>query len=169
MKVKKFAALFLAVVMAITMLTACGGGGGSTTSGELDLAVVNELLESAGSDVTVKKQSGLTSGVKLAAAKLGKESTFNPSMAFAAMKSYLPSNYKVVNISTVSEATLLSGSFSISGASALGALNTAEKVAAAQVINQREKYGADCDYSASAAKTVNAAGTTVWVIAVLVV
>ncbi len=66
MKIKKFVALALAAVMAVGVLTACGGGG-SGASGSVSTSQVNSLLSKAGSDIKVTTDSSLNNAVRAAA------------------------------------------------------------------------------------------------------
>lgn len=68
MKIKKFVALALSAVMAVSVLTACGGG--SSTSGSLSNNQVNGLLEEVGSDLKVVNDSALNNAVRSAAATI---------------------------------------------------------------------------------------------------
>lgn len=69
MKIKRWIALVLTAVMAVSVLTACGGGGGGGTgvSGSLSNSQVNSLLKTAGSDITVTNDSTLNNAVRNAA------------------------------------------------------------------------------------------------------
>lgn len=167
MKGKKFAALILAVVMALTMLTACGGGGGST-SGDLDLAAVNEILEGAGSGVTVTKDNNLTTGVIAAAQGVAQGTVTGPASAVNTISKSLITSYRIVSAYATKETDVLAGSISISGTQAIGVLNTPEKIVAGKVMEKEATYGSGCVYSASAKRCVAPDGTVVWVIAVLV-
>ena len=53
MKMKKLLALVLSAVMAVSMLTACGGGGSSS----LNVGEVSSLLNNEGYDVTVRSST----------------------------------------------------------------------------------------------------------------
>ena len=55
MKMKKLLALMLAAVLALTMLTACGGGKGK----DVDISDVNAILQSQGLDIEVKSSMEL--------------------------------------------------------------------------------------------------------------
>lgn len=59
MKWKKWIALALSAVMAVSMLTACGGGGGSINTSQ-----VNSILKQAGSEITVTSPSELKTAVQ---------------------------------------------------------------------------------------------------------
>lgn len=76
MKGKKLAALILAVVMALTMLTACGGGGGSVSLGQ-----VNTLLAQQGVDADVRSSGDLNQAVRQVAATLEQMNTFDTTVA----------------------------------------------------------------------------------------
>ena len=79
MKMKKFVALALAAVMAVSTLTACGGSSG--VSGSLNTSQVNNLLDKAGSDITVTAPSSFKSAVKSTAEELVKAGTVKNSAA----------------------------------------------------------------------------------------
>lgn len=68
MKIKKFVALALSAVMAVSVLTACGGG--SSTSGSLSNNKVNSLLSGVGSDIEVTNDSALNNAVRSAASEI---------------------------------------------------------------------------------------------------
>lgn len=72
MKMKKFVALALAAVMAVSVLAGCGGGG---SGGSLSTSEVNSLLHKAGSDITVTAPSSFKSAVKSTAEELVKAGT----------------------------------------------------------------------------------------------
>ncbi|OUN37672.1 hypothetical protein B5G28_10225 [Faecalibacterium sp. An77] len=72
MKMKKFVALALAAVMAVSVLAGCGGGG---SGGSLSTSEVNSLLHKAGSDITVTAPSDFKSAVKSTAEELVKAGT----------------------------------------------------------------------------------------------
>lgn len=67
MKIKRWISLALTAVMAVSVLTACGGGGGSGVSGYLSNSEVNSLLDTAGSDIEVTNDSTLNNAVRNAA------------------------------------------------------------------------------------------------------
>lgn len=68
MKMKKFVALALAAVMAVSVLAGCGGGSG--VSGSVSTSQVNNLLEDVGSDITVSSDSTLNNAVRNAAREI---------------------------------------------------------------------------------------------------
>lgn len=74
MKIKKFLALALAAVMAVTMLTACSSSG---VSGSLSNSQVNSLLEGVGSDITVNNDSSLNNAVRNAARDVASTGSIN--------------------------------------------------------------------------------------------
>lgn len=81
MKMKKFVALALAAVMAVSVLTGCGGSGG--VSGSVSTSQVNNLLEDVGSDITVSSDSTLNNAVRNAAREIvstGSISSFDRSV-----------------------------------------------------------------------------------------
>ena len=69
MKMKKLLALILSSLMALTVLTACGGG---SHGNELDLGELNAMISNAGGDFTVRADRGLNAGVLAAAAEIEK-------------------------------------------------------------------------------------------------
>ena len=68
MKIKRWIALVLTAVMAVSVLTACGSSSGA--SGYLSNNEVNALLDTAGSDVQVVNNSTLNNAVRNAAAEV---------------------------------------------------------------------------------------------------
>ena len=71
MKMKKLLALALAVVMAVSMLTACGGGGGGTGGGSkkaIDVDKINRIVSASVSDLTVKEAPEINKGLEAAKA-----------------------------------------------------------------------------------------------------
>ena len=79
MKMKKFVALALAAVMAVSVLAGCGGSSG--VSGSLNTSQVNNLLDKAGSDITVTAPRSFKSAVKSTAEELVKAGTVKNSAA----------------------------------------------------------------------------------------
>ena len=69
MKIKRWISLALTAVMAVSVLTACGGGTNGV-SGYLSNNEVNSLLETAGSDIEVTNNSTLNNAVRNAAAEV---------------------------------------------------------------------------------------------------
>ncbi len=61
MKLRKWIALALSAVMAVGMLTACGGGG---TGGSISISQVNKLVQSADSEITVQSSEKLDDEVQ---------------------------------------------------------------------------------------------------------
>ena len=68
MKMKKFVALALAAVMAVSVLTGCGGSSG--VSGSVSTSQVNSLLSKVGSDIKVTTDSSLNNAVRAAASEV---------------------------------------------------------------------------------------------------
>lgn len=68
MKIKKFVALVLAAVMAVSVLTACGGSSG--VSGSVSTNQINTLLKGVDSDITVSNDSTLNNAVRNAAREI---------------------------------------------------------------------------------------------------
>lgn len=69
MKMKKFVALALAAVMAVSVLAGCGGSG-SGVSGSVSTSQVNSLLSKVGSDIKVTTDSSLNNAVRAAASEV---------------------------------------------------------------------------------------------------
>lgn len=69
MKIKRWIALVLTAVMAVSVLTACGGSG-SNVSGYLSNNEVNSLLETAGSEIAVVNDPSLNNAVRNAAGEV---------------------------------------------------------------------------------------------------
>lgn len=68
MKVKKLLALVLSALMAVTMLTACGGGSGAGKTVSIDRSEVEEIFAEMGYDVDVKTSNAATAIAKQTAA-----------------------------------------------------------------------------------------------------
>lgn len=73
MKIKKWIALVLAGVMAVSILTACGGGSG--VSGSLSTSRVESQLKSVGADIELTTDSHMNNVVRAAAQDLAKGSS----------------------------------------------------------------------------------------------
>ena len=78
MKMKKLLALALSAIMAVSMLTACGGG---SKSGSLDLSEVKDTVAEAGVSVKVSSNNELTSAVRAVASVLKQNNTFDSQTA----------------------------------------------------------------------------------------
>lgn len=76
MKIKKFLALAMAAVMAVSVLTACGGGSG----GSLNTSEVNSILGKAGSDIKVTSSNAFKTAVKSTAEELAKSGSVKNSI-----------------------------------------------------------------------------------------
>lgn len=169
MKVKKFAALFLAVVMAITMLTACGGGG----AGSMSLSEVNSLLSDMGSSARVVSDSELTSAVKTVAASLKESGVYTSEAAQAKIQELIATNdgsnvLRSAGAAVVSDTELKAGT----NLGSLGFVNSPEGLVAASVrvlelaAQQSFKNPAGAKYAASATTIQADNGTLYWVIGV---
>ena len=77
MKMKKLLALALSAIMAVSMLTACGGGGesgsmiGISSGNKLDMDRVNAYIAASGSNVIVKNSGVLNGALKATVAWAG--------------------------------------------------------------------------------------------------
>lgn len=76
MKIKKWLALALSAVMAVGVLTACGGGGG----GSLNTGEVNSMIAKAGSDITITAPSELKNAVNSTAKELAQSGAYRNSL-----------------------------------------------------------------------------------------
>ena len=85
MKAKKLLALFLTALMALTILTACGGG-----SNKLDMDDVNAKVVSMGGDAVVENDGRLNSAVRAVANEFRRRSTYSPAAANDIMVDLLP-------------------------------------------------------------------------------
>ena len=97
MKIKKLLALALSAVMAVGVLTACGGGG-SSVSGSLSNNEVNSLLKSVGSGITVENDTKLNNAVRSAASEI------TSSGSTSSVQSTISSNMKWSISSNISNA-----------------------------------------------------------------
>ena len=78
MKIKRWIALVLTAVMAVSVLTACGGSGGGTgVSGSLSTNSVQAQLKATGVDVDLTYDSTMNLAVNEAAAELHKSGSLN--------------------------------------------------------------------------------------------
>ena len=103
MKVKKLFALILAAVLAVSVLTACGGGsGGSANIGE-----VSRIAASQGVDAPIKSSSNLNRALSQTASYMKQINRFDNSTASA-------------YISSLREYPIVSGSRVITGSAAAG-------------------------------------------------
>lgn len=67
MRVKKWIALALSVVMAVGLMTGCGGSGTASNKSAMTVSKVNSALRQAESEVKAKSVDGLDEAVKAAA------------------------------------------------------------------------------------------------------
>ena len=84
MKVKKLLALVLSAMMAVSMLTACGGGGSSS----LNVGEVSSLLNNEGYDVTVRSSTDLKQASSQVAEYLQSKNDFSTETANAYLTSF---------------------------------------------------------------------------------
>lgn len=94
MNLKKFAALFLALVLSVTMLTACGGGDG-VSENAVNLGQINTLLDQQGVDVDVLNSDALNQAVKTVASTMVKLNNFDTTVASTLLAQQR--NYPIVN------------------------------------------------------------------------
>ena len=177
MKIKRWIALVLTAMMAVSVLTACGGGSGA--SGYLSNNEVNALLDTAGSDAQVVNNSALNNAVRNAAAEVassGSTSSVNKSVQNAmgwkigdiisnAWNQFLSSlgiitpNINVGMTAVVKEEDLKKNTgdgdtFNLSGdTAAIAPVNTPEKFAAAMVLGADNSVGRLSDFSENRIRT----------------
>lgn len=165
MKIKKLLALALSAVMAVGVLTACGGGGGSSVSGSLSNNEVNRLLKSVGSGITVENDTKLNNAVRSAASEITSsgstssvQSTISSNMKWSinsnisnAIKNFISSgglmgidmsygSTRVIEENQLKTNTSAGGIWSsVDNISSLEPINTPEKFAAAMVLVEDSK------------------------------
>lgn len=165
MKIKKLLALALSAVMAVGVLTACGGGGGSSVSGSLSNNEVNRLLKSVGSGITVENDTKLNNAVRSAASEITSsgstssvQSTISSNMKWSinsnisnAIKNFISSgglmgidmsygSTYVIEENQLKTNTSAGGIWSsVDNISSLEPINTPEKFAAAMVLVEDSK------------------------------
>ena len=83
MKMKKLLALVLSAVMAVTMLTACGGGGSGNV---LDLNKVNSIIEEQKIDAKAENSNVLNTAVRSMVENMEKTNNFSAEAAYAYLK-----------------------------------------------------------------------------------
>lgn len=173
MKMKKLLALVLSAIMAVSMLTACGGG---SKSGSLDLSEVKDTVAEAGVSVKVSSNNELTSAVRAVASVLKQNNTFDSQTAIDEIQKRITtkSGSNVIETATaivLSDAEIRAGD---DGSEyGLGFINTPEGVAAGVIIMMdrlvsASGYTGDIMYSASATTVEADNGTLYWVIGVKV-
>lgn len=166
MKIKKLLALALSAVMAVGVLTACGGGG-SSVSGSLSNNEVNRLLKSVGSGITVENDTKLNNAVRSAASEITSsgstssvQSTISSNMKWSinsnisnAIKNFISSgglmgidmsygSTRVIEENQLKTNTSAGGIWSsVDNISSLEPINTPEKFAAAMVLVEESKNG----------------------------
>lgn len=166
MKIKKLLALALSAVMAVGVLTACGGGGGSSVSGSLSNNEVNRLLKSVGSGITVENDTKLNNAVRSAASEITSsgstssvQSTISSNMKWSissnisnAIKNFISSgglmgidmsygSTRVIEENQLKTNTSAGIWSSVDNISSLEPINTPEKFAAAMVLVEESKNG----------------------------
>ena len=82
-KIKKLLALALSAVMAVSMLTACGGGG---KAGSLNLGEVNSVISEYGGETRVKNSNTLNNALRSVADTLQKNGTYTTDAGTAALE-----------------------------------------------------------------------------------
>lgn len=202
MKWKKWIALALSAVMAVSMLTACGGSGG--VSGSLNVSKMTDLLEDAGSDAVIVRENKLSTAVTAAAKNVASSgATGSASRIVAENMGWTVTNVlgelindiknsgAIMSIGTsvgityvVEENDLKTNTgLGLLGYLAsnreqiqkLGAINTPEAFAAAQILMIDGALGTVQDisgnavrfsYNAAAKKATTSSDTSYWVIAI---
>ena len=194
MKIKKLLALALSAVMAVGVLTACGGGG-SSVSGSLSNNEVN-----VGSGITVENDTKLNNAVRSAASEITSsgstssvQSTISSNMKWSissnisnAIKNFISSgglmgidmsygSTYVIEENQLKTNTSAGGIWSsVDNISSLEPINTPEKFAAAMVLVEESKNGwissatnnvVRFTYNVSASKAKTSDGTVYWVFA----
>ena len=102
MKAKKLLALFLTALMALTILTACGGG-----SNKLDMDDVNAKVVSMGGDAVVENDGRLNSAVRAVANEFRRRSTYSAAAANDIMVDLLPNLTWRLSTAVLTEADVL--------------------------------------------------------------
>ncbi len=178
MKIKRWISLALTAVMAVSVLTACGGGTNGV-SGYLSNNEVNSLLETAGSEIAVVNDPSLNNAVRNAAgevASTGSTSSVDKSvrnaMSWKASDIFgnlwnqilgslgiIGPNIKVGVTAVVTEENLKSntgagGIANVGGnTTAIAPINTPEKFAAAMVLGADNSLGWLSDVSENRVRT----------------
>ncbi len=83
MKMKKLLALALSAVMAVSMLTACGGG---SKAGSLNLSEVNSVINEYGGETRVKNSNTLNNALRSVADTLRENGTYTTDAGTAVLK-----------------------------------------------------------------------------------
>ena len=134
MKMKKLLALALSAIMAVSMLTACGGG---SKSDSLDLSEVKDTVAEAGVSVKVSSNNELTSAVRAVASVLKQNNTFDSQTAIDEIQKRITTK-PGSNVIETATAIVLSDAEIRAGDDGseygLGFINTPEGVAAGVII-----------------------------------
>lgn len=186
MKMKRWIALILTALMAVSVLTACSGGSSTGVSGSLSNNEVNSLLKTAGSDIVVVNDSTLNNAVRNAAREVaasGSTSSVDKSIRNAmewkasniisnlwnqllGSLGIIGPNLKLGLTAVVTEENLKNnvgsgGLANVGGnTNAIAPINTPEKFAAAMVLGADDKVGYLTDLSENRIRaTYNVAGS----------
>ena len=121
MKIKKWLALALSAVMAVGVLTACGGGGGGVKD-SLSVGGVRTELKQVSSDFTVNEDSSLNVAVRAGAKKLAETGSES------AATSYINSEMEWDGLSVVRNAfrEIITQGFIIGGSVSGGVIQVVE-------------------------------------------
>lgn len=107
MKVKKLLALVLSAIMAVSMLTACGGGGGGTGgSKSLDYTTINRYVHYMNSGVSVKSSTETKAAAKEAASEIAAIPEASAMYAFLNYNAHSKIGKQFVSDETVSESDI---------------------------------------------------------------
>lgn len=157
---KKFAAVVLALVMALTVLTGCGGGGDSSVS----LGQVEYLLEQQHVDADVSSSGALSQAVREVASTMERLNRFD--MTTANLLLTQVRNYPVAVVDGILQGVGISVS-----EEELGSRSLEELVAACVIILERalEREGYDDyvdNYYVSVATATSLGGTVYYVVGI---
>ena len=147
MKAKKLLALFLTALMALTILTACGGG-----SNKLDMDDVNAKVVSMGGDAVVENDGRLNSAVRAVANEFRRRSTYSAAAANDIMVDLLPNLTWRLSTAVLTEADVLADG------------GSPEQIAASGCVTQQETNGDGYEYYAYAMSVENADDEVIWII-----
>lgn len=171
MKMKKFLALVLSAVMAVSMLAACGGGGGS-----LNLSEVNAIVSEYSGSIRVRSSGALNSAIRDTAAYLEQSNSFTEAVASSRLtqiRAYPISDVSLAadhmsvamgDATVVSESDLASMGMSIEDIVALALLAAEAEMKADSDYAEMEKAGWDITWYAGATKATAKSGAGYWVI-----
>lgn len=174
MKMKKFLALVLSAVMAVSMLAACGGGGGS-----LSISDVNSILRELDSDARVTSSANLNSATRATANYLEEMGTFTNEAATSRLNAICgypqettSDNYYSLTVGSAvvaTEAEIKSAGYDSMEEAIADAVLALEDAFDTTLKPLAVVAGAtyDVDYHASATKAVSENKTEYWVMTVV--